>query len=321
MARTILVPLDGTSFAERALPLAARLACSTDAVLHLVRIHVPHVQPPISLEGSVSDPQQDALRWDAERTYLTRIRRGLAVVSVASARIAVLDGAVAEAVADYAAVNQIELIVMSTHGRRGLGRAWLGSVGDALLRRSPAPVLLVRPADDREIAAPEGPPRILVPLDGSPLAEEILEHALVLGRSLGARYSLLFVVNPLALMGDLPTVLPPGMFLGAAASHVAEARAYLAERARPLKDLGLEVETKVVESEAIADAILTESARQGCAFVAMATHGRSGLSRFVLGSVAAQVVHGANAPVLLYRPTARRRHRTEPATAAAVTGA
>jgi len=319
MARTILVPLDGSSFGERALPLAARLACNTDAVLHLVRVHVPHVQPPISLEGPVSDPQQDALRWDAERTYLTRIRRGLAVVSVASARIAVLDGPVAEGLADYAAVNQVDLIVMSTHGRSGLGRAWMGSVGDALLRRSPAPVLLVRPADDRETAAAEGPPRILVPLDGSPLADEILEHALVLGRSLGARYSLLLVVNPLALMGDLPTVLPPGMFLGAAASHVAEARAYLAERARPLKDLGLEVETKVVESEAIADAILTESARQGCAFVAMATHGRSGLSRFVLGSVAAQVVHGAATPVLLYRPTARRRHRTEQARSAAVT--
>ena len=322
MARRILVPLDGTSFGERALPLAARLARNPDDVLHLVRVHVPHVQPPISLEGMpVSDPQQDALRWDAERAYLTRIRRGLEPRSVASTRIAVLDGPVAEGLADYAAANQVELIVMSTHGRKGLGRAWLGSVGDALLRRSPAPVLLVRRADDREVAAREGPPRILVPLDGSPLAEEILEHALVLGRPLGARYSLLLVVNPLGLLGDLPPAVVHGVGSGAAAAHVEEARSYLAERARWLEDLGLEAETKVVESERIADTILAESARQGCAFVAMATHGRSGLSRFVLGSVAAQVVHGANAPVLLYRPTARRRHRTEPATAAAVTGA
>ena len=238
---------------------------------------------------------------------------------MASTRIAVLDGPVAEGLADYAAVNQVKLIVMSTHGRRGLGRAWLGSVGDALLRRSPAPVLLVRPADDREVAAPEGPPRILVPLDGSPLAEEILEHALVLGRPLGARYSLLLVVNPLGLMGDLTPVVAHGVGLGAAAAHVEEARSYLAERARWLEHLGLEAETKVVESERIADTILAESARQGCAFVAMATHGRSGLSRFVLGSVAAQVVHGATTPVLLHRPSARRRHRTEPARAAAAT--
>ena len=311
-ARTILVPLDGSWFGERALPLAERLARDTGSVLHLVRVHVPQTQPPISLEGMpVSDPQQDALRWDAERAYLTRISRELESRSGARTRIAVLDAPVADALADYAAVNQIGLIVMSTHGRGGLGRAWMGSVADDLLRRSPAPVLLVRSADDRP-AVPEGPPRILIALDGSPLAEGILEHALALGRPLGARYSLLLVVNPLALMGDLPIVLPPGMVSGGAAAHVAEARTYLAERARSWQDLGLEVETKVVESERIADAILTEAARQGCAFVAMATHGRSGLSRIVLGSVASQVVHQATTPVLLYRPGAHRGRGTEP---------
>lgn len=313
-ARTILVPLDGSWFGERALPLADRLARATGSVLHLVRVHAPHTQPPISLEGMpVSDPHQDALRWDAERAYLTRISRELESRSVAGTRLAVLDAPVADALAEYAAVNQIGLIVMSTHGRAGLGRAWMGSVADDLLRRSPAPVLLVRSANGRKAAVPEGPPRILIALDGSSLAEGILEHALALGRPLGARYSLLLVVNPLALMGDLPTVLPPALVSGGAAAHVAEARTYLAERARSLQDLGLEVETKVVESERIAGAILAEAARQDCTFVAMATHGRSGLSRFVLGSVAAQVVHGATTPVLLYRPGALRGRRTEPA--------
>lgn len=315
-SRTILVPLDGSAFSERALPVAARLVRASGGTLHVVRIHVPYTRPPLSLEGMpVSDPEEDSRRWEAERAYVTRIRERLGLRSELATRIAVLNGPVAEVLAVYAAFNKIDLIVMSTRGRRGLARAWMGSVGDALLRRSPVPVLLVRGEDDRDaVAGPEGPMRILVALDGSPLAEQILEHAVSAGRSLGAGYTLLRVVNPLGTLGNLPVVFAPRMGRAVAAQRVAEAKAYLAEIARSLKDRGLDVKTKVVESERAADAILDEAARHGFGFVAMATHGRSGLSRLFLGSVATRVLHGSSVPVLLYRPRAGGSgYRAQPA--------
>ena len=304
MPRTILVPLDGSLFSERALPVAASLARGSGGTLHVVRIHVPHTRPPLSLEGMpVTDPDKESLRWEAERAYVTRIRERLGPRSDLETRIAVLNGPVAEVLATYAAFNQVDLIVMSTHGRRGLARAWMGSIGDAVLRRSSVPVLLVRPADDpATVTFPESRPRILIALDGSPLAEQILEPALSLGRSLGGELTLLRVVNPLGLLGDLPVILAPRMGRAVAAQHVAEARAYLAETARSLTDRALDVKTKVIESERTADAILEEAAGHGFDVVAMATHGRSGVSRLLLGSVASRVLHRIRAPLLLFRP-------------------
>lgn len=322
MLRTILVPLDGSAFSETALPVAVGLARPFGAALHVVRIHVPYTEPPLSLEGMpVTDPDKDARRWDAEREYLTRIRERLDPRSELDTRVEVLNGPVVGALATYAAFNQIDLIVMSTHGREGIGRAWLGSVADELLRRSSVPVVLVRPAQDaRPVATSEGTPRIVIALDGSPLAEQVLEHAVSVGRPLGAEYTLLRVVNPLGSMGDLPAVFAPRLARAVAAQHVAEAKAYLAGIARSMKDRGLEARVKVVESERAADAILDEAARHGTGFVAMATHGRSGLTRLFLGSVASRVLHETSVPLLLYRPRADRRAlRAEPAESAAAT--
>jgi nucleotide-binding universal stress UspA family protein len=322
MLRTILVPLDGSALGEHALPVAARLARGTGATLHVVRVHVPHTRAPLSLEGMpVTDPDMDSLRWEAERAYVTRMRERLGARSELDTRIAVLNGQVAEVLATYAAFNQVDLIVMSTHGREGMARAWLGSVADELLRRSCVPVLLVRPEQDAQaVATLEGAPRIVIALDGSRLAEQVLDHAVSLGRPLGAEYTLLRVVNPLGSMGDLPAVFAPRLGRAVAAQHVAEAKAYLAGIARGMKARGLEARVKVVESERAADAILDEAARHGTGFVAMATHGRSGLTRLILGSVASRVLHETAVPLLLYRPSADRRGlKAVPAEVAAAT--
>ena len=317
--RTILVPLDGSSFAERALPLAASLARGSGATLHVVRIHVPYVRTPLSLEGMpVIEPEKDSLRWEAERAYLTRIRTALGPRSELPTRIAVLNGPVADVLATYAAFNHVDLIVMSTHGRKGIARAWMGSVGDELLRRGRVPVLLVRPPEQDGTGERDRAPRIVIALDGSPLSEQIIEHAVSLGRALRAEYTLLRVVNPLGGMGDLPAIFAPRVGRAVAARHIAEAKAYLAPLARSMKDRGLGVRTRVVESERAADAILKEAACRDTAFVAMATHGRSGLSRLLLGSVAGRVLHETSVPLLLYRPRSdRHRFRPEPAEAAA----
>jgi nucleotide-binding universal stress UspA family protein len=316
MASRILVPLDGSLLSERALPVAVKLARGSGGTLYLVRIHVPPTRPPVSLEGvPVVDRDEDSRCWEAERAYLTRIRKGLGPGSELATRIAVLNGPVEEVLATYAVLHRIELIVMATHGRHGLARAWMGSVSDALLRTSRMPVLLVRASDE---AAAEGPaeerPRILITLDGSAIAEKVVEPAVDLGRSLQATYTLLRVVNH-GLMGDLPTVFAPRIGRAIAAQHEAEAAAYLTQIARSIQDRGLDVKTRVVASEHVAAAILAEAEREGCGLVAMATHGRSGLSRMVMGSVAGEVLPRAKVPVLLYRPRMeRRRLGAQPAT-------
>jgi nucleotide-binding universal stress UspA family protein len=319
MASTILVPLDGSPLSERALPVAVNLARGSGATLHLVRIHVPPTRPPVSLEGMpVVDRDEDSRCWKAERAYVSGIRKRLGPRSKLATRIAVLNGPVAEVLATYAALNRADLIVMATHGRRGLARAWMGSVADAVLRRSGVPVLLVRGTEVMETTAAEARPRILIALDGSSAAERVVEPAVNLGRSMDAQYTLLRVVNPLGLMGDLPAVFAPRMGRAIAAQHEAEARSYLSEIGWWMQDRGLDVKTRVMTSERPADTIVSEAEREGCAFIAMATHGRSGLSRMLMGSVAGQVLQGAKVPLLLYRPRVdRHRLRAQPAAIAA----
>jgi nucleotide-binding universal stress UspA family protein len=316
MARAILVPLDGSEFSESALPVAVRLARASGGTVHLVRVHVPPKRAPISLEGMpVVDRDQDSRCWEAERAYMTRIRVRLGPRSELPTRIVVLNGPVKEVLATYAALHRVDLIVMATHGRSGLARAWMGSVADAVLRSSRVPVLMVCPVGGEPAAAVSGGrPRILITLDGSPAAERVLEPAVSLGRSLNAEYTLLRVVNPLGVWGDLPAVFAPRIARAFAVQQEAEAKAYLQEIACSMQDRGLEAKTMVVSAESAADAIRKGAEHEGAAFIAMATHGRGGLSRMLMGSVAGQVLHGATVPVLLYRaPVERRPLRKEPA--------
>lgn len=305
MLGNILVPLDGSALSEKALPLAERLARRSGAVLHIVRIHATPTRPPVSLEGMpVIDPKADAACWESERAYVRRIRVQLGPRSGLVTQIAVLSGPVAEVLTTYATLKTIDLIVMATHARRALARTWMGSVADDLLRHGRVPVLLVRDAEATLPApASEDPPRILIALDGSTIAEKVLEPAVSLGRALDAQYTLLRVVNPLGMLGDLPAVLAPRMARAMAAQHEIEAKDYLNEIAWWMRDRGVETKTRVALSERPADAILKEARREGAAFIAMGTHGRGGVSRMLMGSVAGQVQQGTRLPLLLYRPS------------------
>jgi nucleotide-binding universal stress UspA family protein len=213
---------------------------------------------------------------------------------------------------------------MTTHGRGGFVRAWLGSVADALVRRGGVPVLLVRPepaaardaaeateaADFTGVADPAGldlataPPldHVLVPLDGSALAEQILEPALALGRSGELRVTLLRVAPapPSALPVEQTFVTPDE----AAAMRRAreEAEAYLAGVAERLRAAGHAVEAVVVADHDPARAILRAARERGAQVVALSTNGRGGLARLRLGSVADKLVRGGTCPTLVLRP-------------------
>lgn len=299
----ILVPLDGSELAERALPLAAELARRSGAAVELVHVHVPISPDPIHVEGlPVIDEHMRSLRRDHERAYLERARDRLPPAVAASA--ALLDGPVAATLAAHARAVGAWLIVLTTHGRGGLERIWLGSVADELARVSPVPVLLVRP---EPTAASGRFGRILVPLDGSKRGETILEHAVRLARLAGDAEIILFeAVQPVGAavwlpQGELSAAVPADDLLQ---RQQEGARAYLEEVARPLAAAGLRVRTRMEVAGSVTAAILEAAQAEQVELVALATHGRSGLARLALGSVADKVVRASRTPVLLFRPPA-----------------
>lgn len=314
MYDSILVPLDGSAVAEQALPVASSIARLSDATLRLVHVHTPH--HPIYVEGMpVIDESFRSRRKEHEQAYLKGVGERLASETGLTITCALLQGSVAETIAEYARSTGAGLIVMTTYGQGGFARAWLGSVTDALVRCSPTPILVVRPTEGAQ-DADRSPTfqRILIPLDGSGLAEQILAHALALGTLMQAEYTLLHVVQPAALGGALPAVFAPEVDPNVLQQGEAAAQDYLDGVAARLRTKGARVQTHVLVSSQPAAAILDDARQKGIELIAMASHGRSGLARLLLGSITDKVLRGADVPLLLYRPQEQLEdHDVEPA--------
>ncbi len=306
MIRSVLVPLDGSSFSEHALPLASRIARRAGARLHLARVH--HALPPPFAIPPGSVDEVDLVIRNRENASLQDAARRLDGESFRQLTTELLDGEVAAALSARAA--DTDLVVMTTHGRGPLGRFWLGSVADQLIRVLPVPVLLVRPRESLpEFSREPDCKRMLLPLDGTPLSERILEPALEVGTLLGSSFTLVRVVKPALIENYLPE---SGTFVGMTDSMLdrlselqrgveREARSYLETVAGRLADRGVKVQTRVLVEEQPAAGILRE-AETDADVIALATHGRRGLPRLLLGSVADKLVRGCALPVLLYRP-------------------
>jgi nucleotide-binding universal stress UspA family protein len=191
-----------------------------------------------------------------------------------------------------------------------VARIWLGSVADALVRQALMPVLLVRPhteaLDLLDPTREQVVKQILIPLEGSALAENILEPAVALGIVMEAECTLLQAINPV-VADDPVDLLVIGQDEQLLTHWQAEARAYLERVAERVSTQGLLVRTCVVIGPAEA-AILDYGRQHIVDLIAMATHGRGGITRMLVGSVAEQVVRCACAPVLLYRPYAQPTH-------------
>jgi nucleotide-binding universal stress UspA family protein len=200
----ILVPLDGSRAAEQALPAACALARCANAELKLV-----HVVDLVHEVPSQDTPDEQWLhataRSDAER-YLEQCNVQVKKGAAAPAHTVVVEGSPFDRIQEEARSWNADLIVMATHGHGAFDRAWLGSVADALARDSKTPVMLIRVAKDRDsMVAPESFRHVLIPLDGSRLAEHAIEPAVRFTRCNNARITLLrvvrrytFVTEPLA---------------------------------------------------------------------------------------------------------------------------
>lgn len=290
MFRTVLVPLDGSPFAEQALPYALGIVRRAGAELELMHVHVLYALTEPACARYSFEPEIDEEHRGQEQLYLDGTAKWLAAVSPATMTTTVVDGLGANSILQRVHARKANLIVMTTHGRGSLGRMVLGSVADEVVRQAAVPVLLVRPEKPALDVVPEPLlEHVLVPLDGSALAERVLEPALDLVRSWEGRCTLLRVVE--------------ARHPSATGEQEQEIRKYLEKIAGRLRDEGLPVQTRVVVAPHAAPAILEEAQEQGCDFIALATHGRGGLGRILMGSVADKVIHGACTPVLVYRPT------------------
>jgi nucleotide-binding universal stress UspA family protein len=312
MYQSILVPLDGSSFGEQAIPLALSIARRAEASLELAHVHetlLPlYSQPMAGVEGSF-DKQVRAQR----AAYLSGVVNRLKPQTKVPITPVFLEGAVVPALLERVSDQKTDLIVMTTHGHGPLARFWLGSVADELVRHAPAPILLVRPQEEKqEVTASSEEPafhKILITLDGSPLSESILEDVVPLARLMQAELVLVRVIQP-AVIGNLaipePTAgnLAPSVFEKLTAwfeERWQEAMDYLENIAKKLRSSSLMVRTCVISHEQPAIAIMNEAKAQGVDLIGIETHGRSGLSRFFLGSIADKVIRGSTIPVLVHR--------------------
>jgi nucleotide-binding universal stress UspA family protein len=312
MYRSILVPLDGSSLSEYALPVACDIARRSGAALRLVHVHMRATPDPLYVPGlPVIDEGLHSLDRDHERTYLERIRDQIIAEQDLRVTITIRAPAsrtgretpIAAVLAADVAETDTDLIVMTTHGHGGLVRFWLGSVADTLVHVSSVPVLSLHPAEPvRPIDHPLVFRHILIPLDGSAQAEQILAPALALGDLAGATYTLLHVVEPPVLSNYAPLAQPVQPDTQMTQTALAEGQRYLDHLAQRLRLGGRQVHTRALLAAPPAVGILDAAHAHRADLIALATHGRSGLARLLMGSVADKVRRGADMPVLLYRP-------------------
>jgi nucleotide-binding universal stress UspA family protein len=297
--RRVVVPLDGSELAEQALPHAEAIAHLTGAPLHLVRVIDPtHLIP---LAGLALHPHASALELLLEderiaaREYLQRIEQAL-LDRQQTVTVEYRLGPAAREI--LATAHSGDLLVMATHGLSGPARWFLGSVAEAAVRHSPVPGLLVRVS-----ATAPAPPtirRLVVPLDGSALAEEALPTAQVLAKRLHVPVHLLTVID---VSGAVPLELVAAAVSASRLEETliqlfADAESHLARACERLRHTGVETSTEVRHGSP-GRAIV--AAAQPGDLIVMTSHGRSGFPRWFLGSVAEAVLRQSWVPVLLVR--------------------
>lgn len=309
MYSRILVPLDGSSRAERSVPVAALLArASHGSVVLIQALGVSDVygafEPTTRTVEVLEESKRDAT------AYLTRIS-GLPVLSGIPTETGVFTGPVAVSILDAVIAYRADAMVITSHGRTGVPRWALGSVAEHVIRHAKVPVVVLREQGSSPAEPVPGrvyAPRVLVGLDGSPLAEAVLEPAIAMAQAMAtsdtAALHLVLVVSP-------SVIVESGMREQAAMQMAEAYLASVAERIRT-RHAGVAVTWKAIINADAASGLLrvAENADNtndasgfgSCSMIALATHGRSGLARWMFGSVTERVLHTTTIPMLVVRP-------------------
>lgn len=313
--KTIVVPLDGSALAEQALPYARAMAKVLGAPIKLLRV-IPDLERESLLVDSLStlyvgeittsyrerDQQVLQILQDQADGYLGSQAEPLRMAGIEIELITRI-GPPAEIIVEVAAAQEQALIVMATHGYSGIQRWALGSVADKVVHATEVPVMLVRQSAQtvREPRLKE----ILLPLDGSARARQVLPLAVELATKAEAEIVLLHAIDPLV------EAYPSARSLGMSVAHpdrlledvVRDAEHHLDEIANGMATEGLSITTMSLIGYP-AEAIVDEAERRHADLIVMTTHGYSGLRRWALGSVADKVLHNTRTPLLLIRAKA-----------------
>lgn len=319
MFKRILVPLDGSERAEHALPIAARIARTGGCVVSLLRVidikqwYGPYVTPPDGLlppGGWVPLLDTNEQRAEAE-AYLSGKAASPALVGIETSTL-VREESPARVILDEIEEQHADLVVLCSHGRTGVPRWALGSVAEHVARHATVPVLVLRER------SPELEPsqllRMLVPLDGSARARAAIAPAidLLVGLSAPAPAAVrLVMVVPRYVTEEHS--MPYGLMLEGARTYltdIAEEVRGEAEGRIPMTVTWSVVTAtdfaegiiEVAENRETTDGVPSAEGSGPCDFIAMATHGHTGLARWALGSVVEHVLHGTQLPVLIVRP-------------------
>lgn len=298
MYEAILVPLDGSKTAEKVLPYARYLAGKFKVPVELLA--VVDVVEIASHMTSEKVHFLDTIIEDAVQHSTTYLRGVATTIAGTNVRCSVEKGRAEDTIIEKAATDKTMLITMATHGRSGLNRFLLGSIAEKVLRGTVNPLLLIRAGDEKS----EGEAMlksIIVPLDGSELAEAVLPIVADMAKKLDLEIELfrtyhvpynvysgdegLYAVNYEELLAGLRD----------------EAAEYLEKKAADLKRLGVAKVQCITKEGLAADEIISLGRKTPDNLIAMSSHGRSGVRRWVLGSVTEMVVRHSGDPVLVIR--------------------
>lgn len=291
MYKKILVPLDGSKLAEAVLPYAKFLATALKLPVGLL-----HVNDPETAALSVHPSREAEYLKQAARSFLGSLTVNCAVKS----------GVVAEVILDTASADADTLITMATHGQSGGQRWLLGRVAQKVLQASKNPLILIRPSDESPPSSEAHLSTVIVPLDGSRLAEQIFPHVVYLATKLGLQVVLIRTYTlPTASYFLAAHVSPPDM-AELREKTKKEIGDYLRSKVEELVAAGIQKITSVVVEGKGPEEIIELARKSSGYMVAMSTHGRSGMGRWVLGSVTDRVVSNCGDPVLIIRPAPPR---------------
>jgi nucleotide-binding universal stress UspA family protein len=315
MYSRILVPLDGSAVSAQSLPHAGILARAIGARVDLLEV-IPSLEALMRAEATgdyaptLSYAQwqeaQEELRATANEDLVSA--RDLLASGGLELRTLVREGEPATEIAEESLQQAGTLIAMSTHGRSGIGRWLMGSVTDKVVRHATTPVLVIRAQEDAAVRPPQFQ-RVVVPLDGSELAEQAMPVAISLAKALGLPVTLIRSIHLAAYGYAFDDYSLSQYSMGEFATGVRDdVKAYLDHAADRLRQEGVSDVTISAPDGDPAEMIIREAEGSPGSLVVMTTHGRSGVGRWVLGSVTDRVVGHASFPVLAVRAVAPAGH-------------
>ena len=308
MYKKILVPLDGSELAEKVLPYAIQLTArfQTETVLlHVVA--AGESQSSGMVKAYIEHTAEKVRARLQEIVPKPKFSAGKVPIPIKSKVIA---GDVASSILKYAEESKIDLIIMSKHGQSGIGHWLMGSIAHKVFSVSRIPVLIIHPVNPDNIVQSGWPSKVLVPLDGSKMAETVLSHVedLFQQAQSGGEVTLVKVSEPPDLIADYPAAIMRLSW----DEHVKQAKSvakevslfYLGEIQKQMEAKGIKVNIEVVLGENAIPAITRYILEHPFDLVAMTTHGHSRMSVWPWGHVADRIIQANIKPLLLIRPPA-----------------